>query len=312
MDSKKKNILVINLTSGLCNQLNSIAKAIILASIDNRDLYFQSFQIHYDINNNKLNTNEIINIDKLQEIINYLELDVKIYKNIDIKEDKIIDLNVNNQDYSYLEDFTSYLKKQKEDSFLNIGSPICAKIPEKYKDALDKIILNIQFTEKFITYSSRIKETFHLQNYICVHLRMEDDCLEYMVKLLKNKSYKKVEDIYKEKYTSLFKELSNYKVKIYICTSLCIYENKNNIFYQELKKKYNLIDKNDLLLSMNLGNNDSKCRELYGIIDYLIAKDSTYFVGCDWSSFSILLYNNHKFYKKNTKLIDLWKSCLES
>ena len=42
-----KNILFINLTSGLCNQLNTIAKSIILAEIFKRDIYFQSFQIHY-------------------------------------------------------------------------------------------------------------------------------------------------------------------------------------------------------------------------------------------------------------------------
>ena len=64
------------------------------------------------------------------------------------------------------------------------------------------------------------------------------------------------------------------------------------INFIKILKKYNLMDKNDLLLSIDLENNNYKCRELYGIIDYLIAKDSSYFVGCDWSSFSILLYTN--------------------
>ena len=85
----------------------------------------------------------------------------------------------------------------------------------------------------------------------------------------------KKENIYKDIYTKEFEKLSKYNVKIYICTSLGIYENNNNQFYKDLKKKYNLMDKNDLLLSIDLENNNYKCRELYGIIDYLIANKKT-------------------------------------
>ena len=306
------NILIINLTSGLCNQLNTIAKSIILAEIFERNIYFQSFQIHYNSNDNKLNFNEIINIDKLQENINKLNLNVIIHKKLDIDPSEIIQLNSNNQKYEYIQDYISLITLQEDIKYLNIECPISAAIPEKYKEQLASIILNIQFADKFIHFSSRIKETFNLNNYICVHLRMEDDCLNYMTSLLKDLSLKEIEDIYKDIYTKEFEKLSKYNVKIYICTSLGIYENNNNQFYKDLKKKYNLMDKNDLLLSIDLENNNYKCRELYGIIDYLIAKDSTYFVGCDWSSFSILLYNNHIFHIKNTTLLNLWQSCLDT
>jgi hypothetical protein len=306
-----KNILIINLTSGLCNQLNTIAKSIILAEIFGRNIYFNSFQIHYNSNDNKLDFIEIINIDKLQENINKLKLNVIIKKILDIKPTEIIQLNSNNQKYEYIQDYISLIKKQENVKYLNIESPTSALIPEKYKKLLDDIVLDIHFTDKFIHFASRIKETFNLNNYICVHLRMEDDCLNYMASLLKNLSLKEIENIYKDIYTKEFEKISKYNVKIYICTSLGIYENNNNQFYKDLKKKYNLMDKNDLLLSIDLENNNYKCRELYGIIDYLIAKDSTYFVGCDWSSFSILLYNNHMFHKKNTTLLNLWHSCLD-
>jgi hypothetical protein len=306
-----KNILIINLTSGLCNQLNTIAKSIILAEIFDRNIYFKSFQIHYNSNDNKLDFNEIINIDKLQENINKLKLNVKIHKSLNINPTEIIKLNSNNQKYEYIKDYISLITLQKNVKYLNIECPISALIPEKYKEILDNIVLDIHFTDKFIHFASRIKETFNLNNYICVHLRMEDDCLNYMSSLLKNLSLKEIENIYKDIYTKEFEKLSKYNVKIYICTSLGIYENNNNQFYKELKKKYNLIDKNDLLLSIDLENNNYKCRELYGIIDYLVAKDSTYFVGCDWSSFSILLYNSHMFHIKNTTLLNLWNSCLD-
>ena len=53
-----------------------------LAEIFDRNIYFNSFQIHYNSNDNKLDFNEIINIDKLQENINKLKLNVSIYKKI--------------------------------------------------------------------------------------------------------------------------------------------------------------------------------------------------------------------------------------
>ena len=49
-------------------------------------------------------------------------------------------------------------------------------------------------------------------------------------------------------------------------------------------------------------------RELYGIIDYLVALKSRYFIGCDWSSFSIAIKNHHQFYKKDYNLLNIWKS----
>ena len=306
-----KNILIINLTSGLCNQLNTIAKSIILAEIFNRNIYFKSFQIHYNSNDNKLSFNEIINIDKLQQNINKLKLNVKILKELNIKSTEIIQLNSNNQKYEYIQDYITLITEQNNVKYLNIKSPTSAILPDKYKDIEENIILNIQFSNKFLQLASKIKETFNLNNYICVHLRMEDDCLNYMESLLNNKSFLEIENIYKDIYTNELEKLYKYNVKIYICTSLGIYENNNNQYYKNLKKKYNLIDKNDLLFSINLENDNYKCRELYGIIDYLIAKDSTYFVGCDWSSFSILLYKNHILHNKKTTLLDLWKSCCD-
>ena len=100
-------------------------------------------------------------------------------------------------------------------------------------------------------------------------------------------------------------------MNIYICTSLGIYENYNNVFYQILKKEYNLIDKNDLLnlIEINGVTKGLKKRELYGIIDYIIAQDSSYFIGCDWSSFSITLKYNHMIKNKQNKLLSIWDLC---
>ena len=89
------------------------------------------------------------------------------------------------------------------------------------------------------------------------------------------------------------------------------YENKNNLFYDIIKKKYNLIDKYDLLNEIYFEDIDPQLnqREIYGILDYIIAQDSLYFVGCDWSSFSISLKNNHKSLNKSYNLLNIWKIC---
>ena len=49
-------------------------------------------------------------------------------------------------------------------------------------------------------------------------------------------------------------------------------------------------------------------RELFAIIDYIIATDSEEFIGSDWSSFSLYIYNHHILNNKKAYLIDIWKS----
>ena len=70
-----------------------------------------------------------------------------------------------------------------------------------------------------------------------------------------------------------------------------------------MKKHFQWKDKTDIQHSFYNEQND---REVLAIVDYIIAKDATVFLGCDWSSFSI---NINRIYKKNnkvTKIIDIW------
>lgn len=83
---------------------------------------------------------------------------------------------------------------------------------------------------------------------------------------------------------------------IYVCTSLGIDANLNNDFYKEIKREYGLIDKTDIM-NINILE-DCKCREIYAIIDFIIAKKSSHFIGVDWSSFSLQIYNSHLTHNK--------------
>lgn len=70
------------------------------------------------------------------------------------------------------------------------------------------------------------------------------------------------------------------------------------IFIEKLKK-YSLVDKNHLINKDDV----NKYRELYAIIDFIIAKDAEYFIGNDPSSFSHFINNYFKHKNKPSKMI---------
>ena len=114
-----------------------------------------------------------------------------------------------------------------------------------------------------------------------------------------------INNLHIKKYDDELNYLKHINSKIYICSSLLITNNINNDVYKFLKEKYKLLDKNDFIIDKEFNN-----REIYGIIDYIIAKDSIYFIGADWSSFSMYINEHHLFYKKAVKILDIYSSIL--
>lgn len=306
----KKNYLIIHPKNGLCNQLQSISKGIILGIISNRDIIFKCFQLDYKNFDNLCPFDTIIDIKNLQKKLNMKNINVNIDSNTEIKGIPIFipenDINYS-KDIADIKDFIKYLfiDKNTNIKYIDIGCPISCDIPYEYIDIYDYINLNIKFVDKYIDIANEIKEKLKLKYYCCVHLRLEDDSINFMKDQNKKLDFNTVNEIYKNKYIEELELLNNTKQKIYICTSLCMNENINNLFYKDIKSKYNLIDKNDII-----NVNQNNCREIYGIIDFIIAKDSLYFSGSDWSSFSIYIYINHKFNNKDAKLINIWNTLI--
>jgi len=298
-----KKYLIVNPKNGLCNQLASISIGIIFGIITKRDIIFKSFQLDYKNFENVCSFDSVINVNHLQSIINKKNLSINIYSNFNINGEKIITNTT--EDIRNIKDFISILFKNenKEIQYLDIGCPISSDIPDEYKKLQDYINLNIKFTQKYIDIAKTIKQKLDLDYYCCIHLRLENDALNFMKELNSKLTEELINKIYKDKYIEQLDILDKYKSKIYICTSLGINENINNNFYTEIKEKYNLIDKNDII---NITENN--CREIFGIIDYIIAQDSQYFVGCDWSSFSISIYSYHINNNKNSYLINIWNT----
>lgn len=297
----EKKFLIINPKNGLCNQLNSISIGIVLAYLSKRDVIFSSFQLDYKNFDNICFFHSIIDTDYIQKKINDLNINVTIYSDIEIKGEKIkLDTD---EDIANIKNLIPYLINDTNDKikYLDIGCPISCEIPSEYEILLNEINLNIKFTDKYIDIAQTIKKKLGLIHYCCVHLRLEDDSIKFMNEVNKSLSFNDINDIYKKKYIDEFELLKNTKQKIYVCTSLGMNNNVNNDFYKELKLNYNIVDKNDIIKVY-----ENNCREIYGIIDFIIAQDSLYFCGSDWSSFSIYLYLNHKNSKKNAKLINIW------
>ena len=308
--------LIISPKNGLCNQLASISIGIILGLIVNRDIIFKSFQIDYKNFENVCSFDSIIDIEHLNNILKKKNLDINVYSNININCNKI--QTNNNENISNIKNFIPLLSlnDNNQEEYLDIGCPISCTIPNEYKSIQEYINNNIKFTSHYIQIANNIKKKLGLDYYCTIHLRLENDALNFMKELNSNLTEEYINKIYKEKYLSQFEMLSSYKTKIYICTSLGINENINNNFYKEIKEKYNLIDKNDIIDKSSLFNDlsykdniiNNNCREIFGIIDYIIAQDSEYFVGCDWSSFSIAIYSSHINNKKNSYLINIWNT----
>lgn len=305
-----KKILIIKPRYGLCNQLSSISKGIIYGHLCNRDIIFNGFQLDYRHDNNLLDFHEVINIEELQKTINKFGLNVKVISNKNMIGKKID--TGNNEDISHIKDFIPYLffPNNIREQILDIGNPITSIIPVEHMKLQNAIEYEITFNLKYNIMANNIIEKMKLKDYICLHLRLEDDAINYM-KILKgyeNTDIESINTIYKNKYLERLIFLKKNKIidnqMIYICTSLGIDKNNNNDFYKGIKKEFGLIDKTDIM-NINILE-DCKCREIYAIIDFIIAKQSTYFIGIDWSSFSLQIYNSHLANNKLAELINVW------
>ena len=302
----KNKFLVITPKYGLCNQLLSISKGIILGIISNRNIIFKSFQLDYRDVNNICDFHDIIDIEYLKNIINKNNINIDIYSS---KENHKKIITYTDTDISYIKDFIPILMYECNinEIYLDIENPISFKIPDEYINIYNNININLKFNDKYINIANTIKNNLNLINYSVLHLRLEDDSINFLKNSSKNKSFDEINKIYIDKYIKEIDIIKNKNINnsIYICTSLNINNNVNNQIYNDLKLKYNLIDKNDYIKLIDL---DKNCREIYAIIDFIIAKDGIYFIGSDWSSFSIYLYNHYKNTKKACLLIDIWNT----
>lgn len=304
-------VFILEPKAGLCNQLYCICTGVILGLIYKRNIYFQNFHMDYKNENNILHFHEVIDLSQVKHFLKTIQPSIQIVDSINNTSEIVyLDVdNVHNENDIYK---ILSLEKNRNIPLLHIYNPISTFIPDKFQAIYHKIKLLIKFNKKYLTIANYVKDKLQLTNYTCMHIRMEDDAIDFMMECSKINQYNKIINVHRSLYLKELNLLQKKKInKIYICTSLGILENKNNNFYKNIKQKYNLIDKQDVIKEIQekfLGNTKDQ-REIFGIIDFIIATDSIYFVGCDWSSFSIFIKNHHDASKKNSQLLGIWNNC---
>jgi len=288
-----RKIFIITPRGGLCNQLITITNGIIYGHYFNRDIYFNGFQIDYK-NNEYIDLTSILNLNKLNETINNLKLSTNILLDLNNNEH----YKIENNDLS-IKDLYKLIIEKNDIHILHIGNLINVNLPEDgYLNIINTINNSFEFSDDYIKKANLIKKSLNLSKYACVHLRLEDDALNYYSKHL-NINIDDFNNITKLKYVKEFNDLTQFYENIYVCSSLIIQNNINNDFYKEIQNKYRFIDKNNFINKDDI----NKYRELYAIIDFIIAKDSDYFIGNQNSSFSYFINNFLKSSNKTSKLL---------
>jgi hypothetical protein len=309
-----KKVFVITPRFGLCNQLSSIAKGILYAHIYGRDVYFDGFQNDYRHANLLSSFDSIFDIEKINEKLAQMNINVKIVSNIPPEKIQQIDTEdiPDNARLCHLKNIIPILNldKYREADYLCLENPISSVLPEAYLLLEHNVNRHIYFHPAFYDKVKQIKERLNLNDYCCIHMRLEDDAIDYMT-LFSDMSFSTINDIFIQKYIVELERLRIFKYKIYVCTSLGVQENKNNALYTALKEKYELVDKRDIPEIDDILSFDANSRELHAIIDLIIGMESNYFIGCDWSSFSSYILfkhiDNEKYYKNLNLYSDIKK-----
>jgi hypothetical protein len=303
-------MFIISPRIGLCNQLQTIVKGILLAIKYNRDLYIDQFQIDLD-SNRLVNINNILDINEMNIFLkNVIKTQIVILNtlNIDNNLDKYKLPNIDYNQIAYSNYIGDDIELNKHMKIIYLGNIVSLDIYKSFNyiwndysdDNLYYIIMNnIKFNKTFYELKDYIKQKLNLSQFYCIHLRIENDALKHFshcYNVSVNEYNKKIIDFYNTNIKSMLHD----KKKIYICSGMLKFDNSINLeYYKKLIKDNTLLcDKTNINLDEYYLHN----RELIAIIDLLISFDSDLFVGCEISSFSQVINTHHIYLKKKSTL----------
>jgi hypothetical protein len=291
-NKKFKKVFIVKPRNGLCNQLQTIVNSILLAEVYNRDIYFDKFEINI-YNNNLDSFDNIISIDNLNKLLLELNIDVRIIKTID---DAInIKMLPNYDQIPTANNINIYIDEYNHESYIDIGNPVSLDRGCKYLNVLH----GIPFQQRFYDKANLVKDKLNFDKYICIHLRLEDDALNFY-SVTQNIDINELTNKLKNEYLKIIN--NNCNTLIYVCTSLNLFDNINNEFYTNLKSNNkNIIDKQSIEFEKEYIDN----RELAAIVDLIIAIDAHEFYGWGWSSYSNFLSSMHQVNNNKTYLINI-------
>ena len=297
---------------GLCNQLQTIVKGILLAIKYNRNLYIHKFQI--DLKSERLSDiNDILDLSQFNQFLkNVVKTHIVILStlsaNISTHLDKYKLPNVNYVEIPRCSYINDDIELNKDMEIIYLGNIVSLDIYKsfnyKWEDTSDDnlyflILSNIKFKQCFYEVKDYVKQALCLTNFNSVHLRIEDDALGHF-----SNCYNLSVDAYNKKLKKFYDEniehISKEQKATYVCSGMLELDNTINLKY------YSNLMKNNALLcdksNINIDKYYLRNRELIAIIDLLISFDSDLFIGSAISSFSIIINKNHIRSKKPSTL----------
>jgi len=293
---------------GLCNQLQSIVKTLLLGMKYNREVYIDGFQI--DLESNRIdNINEVLDIDRMNNFYEQNNLSVRIKKNmefiINAENYKMTDVDYNNIPTSLF--INDKIENNLNNNIIFVGNPVslCLNLSfdidaNNFSNLYFLLITNIFFKQKFYDLKDSLKKELNLTNFTSIHLRIEDDALHHF-----SNCYNLTIEKYNEKLLNYYLDkINKTNNKIYICSGILDYSNKINLnFYNELiNNNNNICDKrNNTIIPDYIKSN----RELIAIVDLIMSFDSENFIGCWISSFSQIINAYFINKSKSTELFIL-------
>jgi len=306
-------MFIISPRLGLCNQLQTIVKGLLLSIKYNRNIYIDNFQI--DLKSNRLtDINSILDINKINFFLeNVLKTQIRILHTLDINiTNNLFNYRLPNLDYERIPENTYInddIESNRHMEIIYLGNIVSLDINksfgynwENYNDdnLYYYIMNNIVFHEKFYQLKNYIKQSLNLSNFSCFHLRIEDDAIEHFAScynLTKHDYNERLKNFYDNQLFSV----SQQQQPIYICSGISDFDNQINLeYYKHIKHSNKLLcDKKNINLDEYYLNN----RELVAIIDLLISFDSNLFVGSGISSFSVVIKIHHTYLKKPSTLL---------
>ena len=299
-------MFIISPKLGLCNQLQTITKGILLSIKYNRNLYIDNFQIDLD-NNDKTYIGNILNIKEINEFLeNKIQTTIKI---VDILNKPFHDFYLPTIDYNNISNMTyinDIIELNQHMEIIYLGNITSLDIDKSFAYSWNNysetnlyyfIISNLRFHDLFYNVKDYIKQYLKLTTFNCMHLRIEDDALVHF-----SSCYHLPMMTYNEKLIKFYDSyIQSQTQKTYVCSGILKFHNTINLnYYKKIIKKNNLCDKDRIPLNTHFIKN----RELIAIVDLLIAFDSEYFIGSEISSFSQLIMIHHKLHKKESLLFN--------
>lgn len=308
-------MIIITPRIGLCNQLQTIVKGILLAIKYNRNIYIHKFQI--DLNSSRLtDINTILNIPKMNSFLHdVIHTSTQILDNVNIDiTNNLANYQLPNVDYANIA-YNTYLNNDIELNqhmeIIYVGNIVSLDVYKSFNyiwsnytedNLYHYIMTNITFHDKFYELKNYIKQQLHLTAFNSIHLRIEDDAIKYFSSCC-NLSVNAYNNKLISEYEHHIQQLSQSRQPIYISSGILDFDNTINVeYYKQLKKLNTLIyDKQHIHIDEYYSNN----RELMAIIDLLMTFDSECFVGLRISSFSIVINTHHAYLHKPTTLLNI-------